>query len=74
MDGSGYLARPSGGSCHTPVVTRQPLDEKQAAVGTNRKLEAVLHKLRDGIDRALAEVGGLVHDTSGDALNTLHRR
>jgi len=51
---------------------RQPLDEEGAAVGTIRGLEPVLHELGDGIDSALAEIGGLLHDTrryAGDALN-----
>jgi HD superfamily phosphodiesterase len=45
---------------------------EQAAVG-NSELEAVLNELGYGIDGALTETGGLLHDTGRDALDTCHR-
>jgi hypothetical protein len=45
---------------------------EQAAV-SNSDLEAVLNELGYGIDGALTETGGLLHDTRRNALDTCHR-
>jgi hypothetical protein len=56
------------------VVARQPLNASEAAVETSQILEAILDELSNRIDRALAEIHGLVSNAGRDALHALNRR
>jgi hypothetical protein len=57
-----------------PDATRQPLHHCERLSATSRKLESILNEFGDRVDGALTETGGLLYDSSRNALHPVDRR